>query len=194
MDDVLSIADETDSRVESSGRRGAGKGCERERGRRDDPRAIGMRGGDRAEVILWRAARGEGAQIKCARSAQHRLHIQDGCSICRSTMSRRSSTGRRPRPVSSPAATAAASAVPTHRPRPDTSVGERGARAVAETFAGRAQGARAAFLDGVPDAIWAPGDSPRVAFRFTIVGDLITGIELVADAGRLAALNWAFTT
>ncbi len=66
----------------------------------------------------------------------------------------------------------------------------RGAEQVADTFTGRAQGARLARLDGVPDAIWAPGDRPRVAFRFTIEGDRIARIDLVADAERLGALDW----
>ncbi|AGZ40327.1 sigma-70 family RNA polymerase sigma factor [Actinoplanes friuliensis] len=66
----------------------------------------------------------------------------------------------------------------------------RGASAVAETFSGRAQGAKLAFLDGTAGLLWAPGGTPRVAFAFTVAADgRITGIELIADAADLAAMD-----
>lgn len=65
----------------------------------------------------------------------------------------------------------------------------RGARAVAETLSGRAQAARRAAIDGVPGAVWAPGGKPRVAFAFTILGDRIVEIELLADPVQLADLD-----
>jgi RNA polymerase sigma-70 factor (ECF subfamily) len=67
----------------------------------------------------------------------------------------------------------------------------RGARAVAETFAGRARAARLALVDGLPGAAWAPGGVPRVVFRFSIVDDRVAAIELLADADLLAAITVA---
>src|SRR5580700_6193378 len=45
-----------------------------------------------------------------------------------------------------------------------------GAEAVAGFFAGRAEAARLALVDGVPAAVWAPGGRPRAVFTFTISG------------------------
>lgn len=64
-----------------------------------------------------------------------------------------------------------------------------GPEAVARQFRGQAEGAQPALLDGLPGAVWAPGGTPRVAFVFTVAGQSITGIELVADAGRLGQMN-----
>jgi len=63
-----------------------------------------------------------------------------------------------------------------------------GARAVAESFSGRARGARPALVGGVPGAVWAPGGVPRSAFVFTFVGGRIGGIEIVMDPVRLRDL------
>ena len=57
----------------------------------------------------------------------------------------------------------------------------RGARAVAETLAGRAKGARLALIDGTPGAAWAPGGRPRAVFAFRVVGGAVTEIEIVTD-------------
>jgi len=40
----------------------------------------------------------------------------------------------------------------------------RGARAVAETFSGRARAAQPALLDGAVGLAWAPGGRARVVF------------------------------
>lgn len=64
-----------------------------------------------------------------------------------------------------------------------------GAEAVAGTFAGRAQVARLALLNGLVGAVWAPGGKPRVAFGFTVADGRITRIELIADAERLGGLD-----
>jgi RNA polymerase sigma-70 factor (ECF subfamily) len=56
---------------------------------------------------------------------------------------------------------------------------------VAEQFAGQAEAAQLALIDGVPGAVWAPGGTPRVAFGFTIRDDKVVEIALVADAERL---------
>ncbi len=68
----------------------------------------------------------------------------------------------------------------------------RGAEAVARFFAGRAQAARLALVNGIPAAVWAPGGRPRVVFAFTISGGKITGIGLTADPGRLGDLDIVF--
>jgi RNA polymerase sigma factor (sigma-70 family) len=65
----------------------------------------------------------------------------------------------------------------------------RGAPAVAGTFAGRARFARPALVDGAAGAVWAPGGRPRVVFAFTIRGDRIARIELLADPERLRRLD-----
>jgi RNA polymerase sigma-70 factor (ECF subfamily) len=66
----------------------------------------------------------------------------------------------------------------------------RGANAVAETFCGRARGARLTLIDGEPGALWSTHGTPRVAFAFAIDDDgRITAIELVADPSTLAGLT-----
>lgn len=67
----------------------------------------------------------------------------------------------------------------------------RGAKDVATTFAGRAQFARAALVDGVVHAVWAAGGRARVVFAFTITDGRITGIDLIADAERLGRMDIA---
>jgi RNA polymerase sigma-70 factor (ECF subfamily) len=64
-----------------------------------------------------------------------------------------------------------------------------GARSVAETFAGRAQGARLALVDGEPGAVWSVHGAARVVFAMTVADGRITGIELLADAETLAGLE-----
>jgi RNA polymerase sigma factor (sigma-70 family) len=64
-----------------------------------------------------------------------------------------------------------------------------GARAVAETFAGRAQAARPATLDGFPAAVWTVRGRPKVVFGFTVVDGRIAEIELLADPEVLATLD-----
>lgn len=67
----------------------------------------------------------------------------------------------------------------------------RGAKDVATTFAGRAQFARTALVDGVVHAVWAAGGRARVVFAFTITDGRITGIDLIADAERLGRMDIA---
>lgn len=64
----------------------------------------------------------------------------------------------------------------------------RGAAAVAATFAGRAQGAELALIDGEPGLIWTVGGELRVVFAFTAARGKIVAIDLVADPDRLARL------
>jgi hypothetical protein len=65
----------------------------------------------------------------------------------------------------------------------------RGASAVAGVFSGRAAGARAALIDGVPGMMWAQGGQTRVVFDFTIVGGKIAAIEMITDAEHLGQLE-----
>ena len=65
----------------------------------------------------------------------------------------------------------------------------RGANAVAETFCGRALGARLTLIDGEPGALWSTNGTPRVAFAFAVDDGRITAIELVADPSTLAGFT-----
>lgn len=65
----------------------------------------------------------------------------------------------------------------------------RGAEAVAGIFAGRAREARLALISGVAGIVWAPGGKPRVVFAFTVRGQLITAIDMIADPDRLGRLD-----
>jgi RNA polymerase sigma-70 factor (ECF subfamily) len=64
-----------------------------------------------------------------------------------------------------------------------------GAPAVAEQFAGQAEAAQLALIDGVPGAVWAPGGTPRVVFGFTIRNGKVVEIELAAETERLSRLK-----
>jgi RNA polymerase sigma-70 factor (ECF subfamily) len=64
-----------------------------------------------------------------------------------------------------------------------------GAEAVATRFAGQAQAAQVALIDGEPGGVWAAGGRPIVAFGFTVRDGKVVDIELVADAERLSGLS-----
>jgi RNA polymerase sigma factor (sigma-70 family) len=64
-----------------------------------------------------------------------------------------------------------------------------GAQDVAETFAGRAQAARLAVVDGRPGAVWSVGGTPRVVFDFTVREGVVTAIDLIADPETIASLD-----
>jgi RNA polymerase sigma-70 factor (ECF subfamily) len=68
----------------------------------------------------------------------------------------------------------------------------RGARAVADAFAGRARAARLASIDGWPGAAFAPGGTPRAAFTFTVEHGRIRAIEVVSNPASLEALAISF--
>ena len=68
----------------------------------------------------------------------------------------------------------------------DPQAGIEGADAVARTFLGRARAAQPALIDGEPGAVWMRNGALQVAFRFTVVDDRITAIELVADRDALS--------
>jgi RNA polymerase sigma factor (sigma-70 family) len=67
--------------------------------------------------------------------------------------------------------------------------GVRGASEVAKRFAGRAQAAQAATIDGVPGAVWAPGGRTRTVFAFTIENGKILAIDLIMDPKQIAAMD-----
>jgi RNA polymerase sigma-70 factor, ECF subfamily len=64
-----------------------------------------------------------------------------------------------------------------------------GAAAVAETFKGRAQAAKPAFVDGALGVAVIFGGKLRIALRLTFSGDRISAVEAVADAGRIAGFD-----
>jgi RNA polymerase sigma-70 factor (ECF subfamily) len=64
-----------------------------------------------------------------------------------------------------------------------------GAQEVAQTFSGRARGAKPALIDGEAGLVWAPGGQPRVVFALHVDGDVISRIEMIADPGHLAGLE-----
>lgn len=65
----------------------------------------------------------------------------------------------------------------------------RGAAAVAANFKGRAQAARPALVDGALGVMVAPQGRLLLALKLTFAGDRIAAIEVVADPGRLGALD-----
>ena len=62
----------------------------------------------------------------------------------------------------------------------------------ASMFSGRAQGARAALLDGLASLVWAQGGTPRVAFDFTVEAGRVTRIEMTADPDVLGEIEVEF--
>jgi len=65
----------------------------------------------------------------------------------------------------------------------------RGAAEVAGTFSGRARAARPALVNGAAGAVWIQRGQPRVVFGFTISGDKIVAIDLLADPERIRQLD-----
>jgi RNA polymerase sigma factor (sigma-70 family) len=64
-----------------------------------------------------------------------------------------------------------------------------GAKAVANTFRGRARAAQLALIDGDVGLVFAPGGRPMVVFDFVIENGRIAEISLTADASSIAALD-----
>jgi len=65
----------------------------------------------------------------------------------------------------------------------------RGAEAVAQTFKGRAQGAKPALVDGSMALAVVLGGQLRILLRLTITGDRISAVEAVADAERIGGFD-----
>jgi RNA polymerase sigma-70 factor (ECF subfamily) len=68
----------------------------------------------------------------------------------------------------------------------------RGAEAVTAAFAGRAEAARLALVDGDPAAVWTYRGQPKIVFTFTISRGKITRIELIAEPEQLADRHIVF--
>lgn len=60
-----------------------------------------------------------------------------------------------------------------------------GAKAVAETFKGKAAAAQLAWINGAVGGTWAPGGKPVVAFSFKTSGGKITEIGIMMDRDQL---------
>ncbi|WP_182903466.1 sigma-70 family RNA polymerase sigma factor [Microbispora sp. H10830] len=76
---------------------------------------------------------------------------------------------------------------------PDAVAGDvRGADAVAAFFAGRAQAARLALVDGVPAAVWSHRGRPKAVFTFDVSDGKITRIAVDAAPDQLHDLDIVF--
>ncbi|GAA3572471.1 RNA polymerase sigma factor SigJ [Nonomuraea rosea] len=76
---------------------------------------------------------------------------------------------------------------------PDAVAGDaRGAHEVAAFFAGRAQAARLALVDGIPAAVWSHRGRPKAVFTFTIDDAKITRIAIDAVPDQLHDLDIVF--
>ncbi|MFC6880691.1 MULTISPECIES: sigma-70 family RNA polymerase sigma factor [Actinomadura] len=72
---------------------------------------------------------------------------------------------------------------------PDAVAGDlRGGQEVAAFFAGRAQAARLALVDGVPAAVWSHLGRPKAVITFT-VDEKITRIDIDTDPERVRTLD-----
>ena len=65
----------------------------------------------------------------------------------------------------------------------------RGSQEVARSFVGRMGGAQPALVNGAMGATWAPGGTPKVVFKFKVVGDKIVEVELISDPERLRTMS-----
>jgi RNA polymerase sigma factor (sigma-70 family) len=65
----------------------------------------------------------------------------------------------------------------------------RGAAAVAETFKGRAQGAKPALVDGALALTVIMGGQLRIVLRLTLRADRIAEVEAIADAERIGRFD-----
>ncbi|HJR73084.1 MAG TPA: sigma-70 family RNA polymerase sigma factor [Luteimonas sp.] len=68
----------------------------------------------------------------------------------------------------------------------------RGGARIAETFVGRARGAKPALVDGLPGAVWAPDGHVRSVFVFAVERGRIAGIEIVTDPNALSQMAFEF--
>jgi hypothetical protein len=65
----------------------------------------------------------------------------------------------------------------------------RGAKSVAEQFAGRARVAEPAYIDGQAGLVWSTGGKPKVVFAFEFTGGRIVAIDLIADPMRQSVME-----
>jgi len=68
----------------------------------------------------------------------------------------------------------------------------RGRDSVANIFRGRARAAQLALVDGYSGLVFAPGGRPRVVVDFVLENDRIVEISMIAEPGRIAALDPKF--
>jgi RNA polymerase sigma factor (sigma-70 family) len=68
----------------------------------------------------------------------------------------------------------------------------RGRDAVANIFRGRARAALLALVDGYSGLVFAPGGRPRVVVDFVLENDRVVEISMIAEPGRIAALDLTF--
>ena len=60
---------------------------------------------------------------------------------------------------------------------------------MAQAFAGRAQAARLALVDGLAGAVWSVGGRRQVVFGFPVRGGRVVGTELLGDPETLDVLH-----
>ncbi|HKI57924.1 MAG TPA: sigma-70 family RNA polymerase sigma factor [Trueperaceae bacterium] len=65
----------------------------------------------------------------------------------------------------------------------------KGAKAIADTFSGRASGAQRALVDGIPGLAFVPGGRLRGVFAFRFQRDRIVEIDVVGDPARLRGVD-----
>src|SRR5262249_16101423 len=66
----------------------------------------------------------------------------------------------------------------------------RGASAVAKLYAGRAQGAGAALIDGAPGLVVTPrGGQLMLVIRVSFDRDTISGLDVIGDPAKLRAME-----
>jgi RNA polymerase sigma-70 factor (ECF subfamily) len=82
-----------------------------------------------------------------------------------------------------------ADATVVRRPKANLQPEVHGAEAVAAAFAGRAQGADSALIDGSPGAVWIAGGRPRAVFAFTVRNGRIVGIDLLGDQEQIDQMD-----
>lgn len=83
----------------------------------------------------------------------------------------------------------AASAANQGKGAPKLAPETRGAASVADAFAGRAGGARPAFIDGQLGTAWTVGGKPRAIFQLTFRGGVIASIAVIADPEHIRRLE-----
>jgi RNA polymerase sigma-70 factor (ECF subfamily) len=68
-----------------------------------------------------------------------------------------------------------------------------GGKTVADFFAGKAQGATRATIDGAAGMVWEHNGKVRVAFEFIVVDGRIAAVEMVCDSKTLEQMEFVTT-
>jgi RNA polymerase sigma-70 factor, ECF subfamily len=82
-----------------------------------------------------------------------------------------------------------ADATVVRRPRAALPPEVRGAQEVAAAFAGRAQGAQRAMIDGSPGAVWVMGGRTVGVFAFTVRDGRVLSIDIIGDLHHIDAMD-----